>query len=72
MTRRLLFGYLTTTIVVLLVLEIPLAIFYKQREIDRLKLGVERDATVLATQYEDLLEAGSQCKQSFSGTSLSQ
>jgi signal transduction histidine kinase len=57
-TRRLLFGYLTTTIVVLLVLEIPLAIFYKQREIDRLKLGVERDATVLATQYEDLLEAG--------------
>jgi signal transduction histidine kinase len=58
LTRRLLFGYLTTTIVVLLVLEIPLAIFYKQREIDRLKLGVERDATVLATQYEDLLEAG--------------
>ena len=58
MTRRLLFGYLTTTLVVLLVLEIPLAIFYKQREIDRLKLGVERDATVLATQYEDLLEAG--------------
>ena len=57
MTRRLLFGYLTTTLVVLLVLEIPLAIFYKQREIDRLKLGVERDATVLATQYEDLLEA---------------
>jgi signal transduction histidine kinase len=57
-TRRLLFGYLTTTLVVLLVLEIPLAIFYKQREIDRLKLGVERDATVLATQYEDLLEAG--------------
>jgi signal transduction histidine kinase len=57
-TRRLLLGYLTTTLVVLLVLEIPLAVFYKQREIDRLKLGVERDATVLATQYEDLLEAG--------------
>ena len=56
MTRRLLFGYLATTIVVLLVLEIPLAIFYKQREIDRLKIGVERDATVLASQYEDLLE----------------
>jgi signal transduction histidine kinase len=55
-TRRLLFGYLLTTLVVLLVLEIPLAIFYKQREIDRLKLGVERDATVLASQYEDLLE----------------
>jgi len=56
-TRRLLFGYLATTLVVLLVLEIPLAIFYKQREIDRLKIGVERDATVLATQYEDQLEA---------------
>jgi len=55
-TRRLLFGYLTAAIVVLLVLEIPLAIFYKQREIDRLKIGVERDATVLAGQYEDLLE----------------
>ena len=56
-TRRLLLGYLLAAVVVLLVLEIPLAIFYQQREMERLERDVERDATVLAGYYEDALEA---------------
>ena len=55
MTRRLLLGYLTAAVMVLLVLEVPLAIFYQQRETDRLTVDVERDATVLAGYYEDAL-----------------
>jgi signal transduction histidine kinase len=58
MTRRLLVGYLAVTVVLLLLLEIPLAVFYAQREMDRLKIGVERDAVVIASIYEDDLEAG--------------
>jgi signal transduction histidine kinase len=56
MTRRLLVSYLTITVVVLLLLEIPLAVFFQQRELNRLTVDVERDATVLATIYEDALE----------------
>jgi len=57
-TRRLLLGYLIAVVVVLLVLEIPLAIFYQQRETGRLAMDVERDATVLASYYEEPLEQG--------------
>jgi signal transduction histidine kinase len=57
-TRRLLLGYLITAVVVLLVLEVPLAIFYQQRETARLTVDVERDATVLAGYYEEPLEQG--------------
>jgi signal transduction histidine kinase len=57
-TRRLLLGYLTAAVIVLLVLEIPLAIFYQQRETGRLTVDVERDATVLAGYYEDALQQG--------------
>ena len=56
MTRRLLLSYLTVTVVVLILLELPLAIFFQQRELDRLTVDAERDATVLATIYEDALE----------------
>ncbi len=59
MTRRLLLSYLTVTVFVLLILELPLAVFFKQREFDRLTADVERDATVMATIYEDFLETGS-------------
>lgn len=58
MTRRLLLGYLTAVVIVLLVLEVPLAIFFQQRETGRLTVAVERDATVLAGHYEDALEHG--------------
>jgi signal transduction histidine kinase len=57
-TRRLLLGYLTAVVIVLLVLEVPLAIFYQQRETGRITVDVERDATVLAAHYEDALEEG--------------
>ncbi|MDG1267258.1 MAG: ATP-binding protein [Ilumatobacter sp.] len=56
MTRRLVLSYLAVTIVVLALFEIPLAVFYQQREQDRLLVDAERDATVLATIYEDALE----------------
>ncbi|HEY5112519.1 MAG TPA: two-component sensor histidine kinase, partial [Coriobacteriia bacterium] len=58
MTRRLLLGYLTAVVIVLLVLEVPLAIFYQQRETGRLTVDVERDATALAAYYEEPLEQG--------------
>ncbi|MDO8364056.1 MAG: ATP-binding protein [Actinomycetota bacterium] len=58
MTRRLLVSYLAVTVVVLLILEIPLGLFYSQREIERLTAAVERDASVIASIYEDDLEAG--------------
>jgi signal transduction histidine kinase len=57
-TRRVLLGYLVTAVVVLIVLEVPLAIFYEQRETGRLLVSVERDATVLAGYYEEPLELG--------------
>ena len=52
MTRRLLAGYLLLTGVVLVVLMVPLGIFYAQRERDRFTTDVERDATVLKTLRE--------------------
>jgi signal transduction histidine kinase len=58
MTRRLLVSYLAVTVVILLLLEIPLALFYSQRELQRLTSDVERDASVIASIYEDDLEAG--------------
>jgi len=56
MTRRLLAGYLTITVVVLLLLELPLAIFFSQRELERFTSGVEHDASVIASIYEDDLQ----------------
>lgn len=56
MTRRLVLSYLAVTLVVLVVLEVPLAVFYGDRERDRLAVNAERDATVLASLYEDALE----------------
>ncbi len=56
MTRRLILSYLIVTVFVLLILEIPLGLFFQQREQDRLTADAERDATVLASIYEDALE----------------
>ena len=58
MTRRLLLSYLIVAAIVLLILEVPLAFFYEQRENARLGVYVERDATALASYYEDALEQG--------------
>lgn len=59
MTRRLLISYLSLTVFVLLLLEVPLAVFFHQRETERLTADIERDAAVLATIYVDALEVGS-------------
>lgn len=58
MTRRLVLSYLAITIVVLILLEVPLAVFYSQREEERFIADVERDAVVLASFYEDVLHLG--------------
>ncbi|MBC8194192.1 MAG: HAMP domain-containing protein [Acidimicrobiia bacterium] len=56
MTRRLLLSFLTVTVLVLLALEIPLAMFFGDRERERFASLVENDATVLASIYEDTLD----------------
>ena len=56
MTRRLLIGYLTLTVLVLVILEVPLGISYARRQIDELTFDVERDAVALASLSEDVLE----------------
>jgi signal transduction histidine kinase len=58
MTRRLLVSYLTITAIVLVLLMVPLGVFYSQRERERLASDVEHDANVIATLYEDDLEVG--------------
>ena len=58
MTRRLLLSYLSITLFVLAVLEIPLAISYSERERDRIEANAGQDANVLASFYEDALEQG--------------
>jgi signal transduction histidine kinase len=55
-TKRLLLSYLTITFIVLLLLQVPLGIFYAQRERERVEADVEHDANVIATLYEDDLE----------------
>lgn len=58
MTRRLIVSYLVVTVAVLVLLEVPFAVFYAQRERERFTAAVERDASVIATIYEDALEQG--------------
>lgn len=56
MTRRIVVSYLSLTLFVLLLLEVPLAILYAQRERERVESGLFHDASVLAAMYEDSLE----------------
>ena len=58
MTRRLVLGYLAITTFVLAILGIPLGVFFERQQIDSLMTDLERDATVLATIYEDALQDG--------------
>jgi signal transduction histidine kinase len=55
-TRRLLFGFLSLTLFVVVVLEVPLGITYARREERALRADVEHDAVVLASLAEDRLE----------------
>lgn len=56
MTRRILVAYLSLTVVVLLVLEVPLGIAYQRDQVDELTTDVERDAVAIASFSEDVLE----------------
>ncbi|MGB2758117.1 MAG: ATP-binding protein [Acidimicrobiia bacterium] len=59
MNRRMIASYLTITILVLAILEIPLAVVYNTRERDRIGDAVTRDASALASYYEDSLQNAS-------------
>jgi signal transduction histidine kinase len=56
MSRRLLLGYLTLTIAVLAVLEVPLGVTYAHNERHDLEGKVERDAVTVASLSEGALE----------------
>lgn len=58
MTRRLLLSYLSLTLVVLAMLEVPLGFVNARHEQTRLAARVERDAATLASLAEDTVEAG--------------
>lgn len=58
MSRRLLASYLTLAAIVLLALEIPLAMVFARSERHDLTQKVERDAVVLASRFEGVLERG--------------
>lgn len=58
MRRRLLATYLLLTLVVLLALEIPLAINFRDREIQRLRAALERDAFVISSYVEHSIVSG--------------
>lgn len=55
MIRRLVTTYLALTLVVLAALEIPLALTYRDRQVDQLESALERDAFVIASYVEDSL-----------------
>jgi signal transduction histidine kinase len=56
-SRRLLAGYLSLALVVLLALEIPLAVTFRRSERNDLGAKVERDAVAVASLAEDLLQS---------------
>ncbi|MFN0026628.1 MAG: histidine kinase dimerization/phospho-acceptor domain-containing protein [Acidimicrobiales bacterium] len=56
MTRRLVLTYLAMTFLILAVLAVPLGLFFADRERERLASELERDANVIATVYEDVLQ----------------
>jgi signal transduction histidine kinase len=56
MSRRLLLGFLTLTVLVLAALEVPLGITHARGQRQDLTTKVERDAVVLSTYAEDVLD----------------
>ena len=64
MRRRLLLSYVTLTLVVLLLLEIPLGLVYANEQRRRLTASVERDALALSIRAEEGLEDGDVARRS--------
>jgi signal transduction histidine kinase len=56
-SRRLLAGYLSLALVVLIALEVPLAVTFRRSEQSDLSAKVERDAVAVASLAEDLLQS---------------
>lgn len=59
MARRILLAYVSLIAIVLLVLEVPLGLTYRDRQLDDLRTAVQSDAVVVASFAEDVLERGS-------------
>jgi signal transduction histidine kinase len=55
-TRRLLIAFVGLIAVVLVVLEVPLGITYRERQLDDLRARVQGDAVAIASHAEDVLE----------------
>lgn len=58
MRRRLILTYLAITVFVLLAIEVPFGLLLVQSRWERVTVGLERDAGVLGTVYEDALDNG--------------
>lgn len=56
MTRRLVVGYLAITVLVLAILEIPLALTYSKRQLENVNSIIDGDAYILAAQAQAPLE----------------
>lgn len=56
MTRRLVLSYLSLTVVVLAMLEVPLGVINARSERARLSAKVERDAVTIASLAESTVE----------------
>jgi signal transduction histidine kinase len=56
--KRLLLSYMTITVLVLVLLEVPLGISFARGERDRLETDVQHDAFALAIRSEEALETG--------------
>ena len=54
-TRRLVTTYLALTLLILLALEVPLAVTYQDRQRKELAAAIERDAFVISSYVEDIL-----------------
>ena len=57
MRRRLLLSYITITVLVLVLLEVPLGISFARSERDRLETDIQHDAFALAIRSEEALES---------------
>ena len=57
MRRRLLLSYMTITVLVLVLLEVPLGISFARSERDRLETDIQHDAFALAIRSEEALES---------------
>ena len=71
MNRRLVLGYVSLALLVLVVLEVPLAVTYRRNELQDLTAKVERDAVAFGSLSEDLLEGNRGSRAALAGVARS-